>query len=84
MNCVHVGATPRWMEWMRIAGLNSSARPTTISKVCVARSRMARMMLSRAASWMPTTLMMTRKTITRMPPMELYGQTLRMGQNAAR
>ena len=45
---------------------------------------MARTMLSRAASLMPKMLMVTRKTMTAMPPIELYGQVLRMGQNVAR
>ncbi len=42
------------------------------------------MMLSRAASLMPITLIATTKTMVTMPPIELYGQVLRMGQNVAR
>ena len=42
------------------------------------------MMLIRAASLMPMMLIATRKTITAMPPIELYGHTLNIGQNAAR
>ncbi len=45
---------------------------------------MARTMLRRAASLMPMMLMVTRKAMTAMPPIELYGQVLRMGQKAAR
>jgi len=42
------------------------------------------MTLIRAASLIPMTLTTTRNTMTAMPPMELYGQILRVGQNAAR
>ena len=56
----------------------------TMISTCVARSSSARMTLRRAASLMPKMLMVTRKAMVTMPPMELYGQSRRMGQNTAR
>ena len=56
----------------------------TISSTWVPRSSSARMMLRRAASLMPTTLMPTRAMMVTMPPMELYGCVLSAGQKTAR
>ncbi len=56
----------------------------TMISTWVARSSSARMMLSRAASLMPMTLIATRTTAVMMPPMALYGQFRRTGQNTDR
>jgi len=79
-----VGAVPKWIWVISSRGDRKTNRPTTASSTWVERSAIASTMLSRAASLMPKMLMTTRKTMTAMPPIELYGQVLRMGQNAAR
>ena len=84
MSCCHVGTEPRWTCVMSSLGERKTKRPTTASSTCVLRSRKARMMLRRAASLMPMMLIATRKTITRMPPMESAGHVLRTGQKAAK
>ena len=50
----------------------------------VARSSTASTMLRLAASLMPITLTTTSTTATTMPPMALYGQSLRTGTKTER
>ena len=51
-----VGVVPKWTLPTSTCGSRISATPTTTSSACVARSAIARKMLSRADSWMPRML----------------------------
>ena len=69
---------------MSTRGASSRTTPMIMMRTWVARSAMARMMLRRAASLIPITLMTTSTTMTRTPTAESHGCVLRTGQKTAR
>ena len=78
----HVGANPRWTLLIRVCGENTRIPPTTTSSSWVEKSVNARMMLSRAASLTPTTLIADSTTITPIPKMTSPGEVFSAGQNS--
>ena len=72
-NWLHVGATPQWMFEASTCGLKISAKPSSTSRICVAKSISASPMLTRADSWIPTMFSVTRRTITIPPPTMSHG-----------
>ena len=69
----HVGATPQWMLSTRIVGLKTRKKPSKTSRTWVAKSSTASTIESFAASCTPTTLRVTRITITTAPPTMSHG-----------
>ena len=67
-NWLQVGATPRWTFDARMCGLKISAKPSSTSRICVAKSISARPMFTRADSRVPTMFRVTSTAITSPPP----------------
>ena len=79
-----VGATPQWTFADSVDALKTSTKPSSTSSSCVAKSMTARMMLSRADSWMPTMFSATSSTITTAPPTMSHGFSRSGSQNTER
>ena len=80
----HVGAVPQWTLSTSVSGLNTSAKPSSTSSTCVAKSITASPIDSFAASVTPTMLSVTRRTITTAPPTMSHGFDLSGSQKIER
>ena len=79
-----VGASPQRTFDVSVSGLKTSTKPSSTSRIWVAKSITASPIESFAASVTPTTLSATRTTITTAPPTMSHGFVLSGSQKIER